>query len=131
MAATISMKNTFHYEQASALLPAVRDRTCAVVKNVEPLYEDLSRTPQGSPRWGQLKGRIDSAVQEWANEILALGALPKGIWNVDFDSGEGYFFCWSFDEDDLSHYHLYDDGFDGRKALTEVHRAGESPLLLN
>ncbi len=125
------MRRTFQYGDARALLPAVRASTQTVVERVEPLYDTLVHAPEGSPQRRALRTKINAAVDRWADEILALGALPKGVWTVDFDSGAGYVFCWNYGEDDLAHYHLDDDGFAGRRPLTEAHKSGQSPLLLN
>ena len=40
----------------------------------------------------------------------------KGLWLVDFDNGEGYY-CWSYPEPAITHYHGYDDGFAGRISI--------------
>ncbi len=68
-------------------------------------------------------------INQWAEEIMALGALPKGLWTVDFDSGEGYYYCWTLNEADLIYYHLYEEGFVGRKPLSEMGSGKTSPLL--
>jgi len=38
------------------------------------------------------------------------------LWLVDFDNGEGYY-CWSYPEPAITHYHGYDDGFAGRISI--------------
>jgi hypothetical protein len=37
----------------------------------------------------------------------------KGLWLVDFDSGDGYW-CWAYPEADLGHWHSYEGGFGAR-----------------
>ena len=49
----------------------------------------------------------------WTRDMEILGVVVKGLWLVDFDSGEGYY-CWKYPEPAVSHYHGYDDGFPGR-----------------
>ena len=44
------------------------------------------------------------------------GLEAKGLWLVDFDNGEGYY-CWSYPESSITHYHGYDDGFAGRISI--------------
>ena len=55
-------------------------------------------------------------VEEWARQIVALGAEIKGLWLVDFDSGAGYY-CWKYPEPSLGHFHGYEEGFSGRVPL--------------
>jgi len=43
----------------------------------------------------------------------------KGLWLVDFDSGDGYW-CWSYPEEDLRHWHSYEGGYGER--VTVEHR---------
>jgi hypothetical protein len=35
---------------------------------------------------------------------------------VDFDNGDGYY-CWSYPESAITHYHGYDEGFSGRMSI--------------
>jgi len=106
----------FTYEQASALLDAVRDRTLAANARLRALREEAGEIRPPSEE--AIAERMDEVVTEWAGEIIAMGALPKGIFTVDFDSGRGFYYCWSLDEQELTHYHGYDEGFAGRKPLT-------------
>ena len=55
-------------------------------------------------------------LAEWAASIEALGAVVKGPWLVDFDSGAGYY-CWKWPEESLEFFHGYDEGFAGRMPL--------------
>ena len=52
-------------------------------------------------------------MRAWAEKIMQLGAEPKGLWLVDFDSGSGYY-CWRYPEADVGFFHGYDDGYSGR-----------------
>lgn len=124
-------RKTFDYEQARAMIPQVREITASANERVQQLTLEMNRTPKGSARATKVKEWINTAVRHWAERIEELGALPKGVWTVDFDSGEGYFFCWSYDEEDLAYFHLYEEGFPGRKPLTDTHKAGAPHVLLN
>jgi hypothetical protein len=123
----------FRYDEASALLEPVRERTLAAHERVQTLRAQLEGVATDSPQAVKLGEWIDTTIQQWAEDILALGALPKGLWTVDFDSGRGYFYCWSLNEARLTHYHRYEDGFAGRKPLSDLSEEGEDgvPLLLN
>ncbi len=62
------------------------------------------------------KKEIDRLIDSWFRKIEKLGGTPKGIWLIDFDFGQGYY-CWKYPEVKIQHWHLYDEGFLGRKAL--------------
>ena len=123
--------NIFSYDEARALISQVREMTREANERVRALKADASKAPRGSKRAHKLKEWVDTVVQHWAERIETLGALPKGVWTVDFDSGEGFFYCWTFDEEDLSYFHLYEEGFPGRKPLAEGAGNGQPPMLLN
>ncbi|MFP5245050.1 MAG: DUF2203 family protein [Thermoanaerobaculia bacterium] len=96
-------KKIFSYEDAVALLPEVQRLTNDAVERVE---EMTSENPADYQR----------VVQEWAEEVLALGIEVKGLWLVDFDSGAGYY-CWRHPEPALEYFHGYEEGFAGRVKL--------------
>jgi len=124
-------RKLFSFDEARALIPQVRKITASAQARIDELTREVNRLGRDSPRAQKMQEWINTVVQEWAEQVEATGALAKGVWTVDFDSGEGYFFCWTFDEEELSHFHSYDEGFPGRKPLTDTHKAGRPPALLN
>ncbi len=120
----------FSLEEARARLEEVREKTAFADERLRALRAQQSRVPPGSSRARKLGEWINTVINEWAEEIMEMGALPKGLWTVDFDSGEGFYFCWTLDEPDINHFHRYEEGYAGRKLLTEM-GAGEAPPLLN
>ena len=119
----------FTYEEARALIDQVRERTESADERLRELRKQLERMPPHSSRAVKLNEWINTVLNQWAEDILELGALPKGLWTVDFDSGEGYFFCWTLNETDLTHFHRYEEGFMGRKPLTEMDQFDPSMLV--
>ena len=120
----------FSYEDAQALIPAVREKTIAADERLQTLRLQMNEAAPQSPRARKLSEWINTVINQWAEDIMALGALPKGLWTVDFDSGEGFYFCWTLDEPDLTHFHPYEEGFAGRKPLSQ--KEGHAPpALLN
>ncbi len=61
----------------------------------------------------KIEAQINQIIQEWQNKTTKLGALPKGLWLLDFDSGDGYF-CWKYPEPKILFWHHYQDGFSKR-----------------
>jgi hypothetical protein len=119
----------FTYEEARALIGEVREKTAFADERLQALRARLERVPPQSTRARKLNEWIHTVINQWAEEIMAMGALPKGLWTVDFDSGEGYFYCWTLDEPDLTHFHLYEEGFVGRKLLSQTGKGTPSPVL--
>lgn len=101
-----SERRTFTLEEAGALLPRVRELT----EEAAELYGRFGDNPIESE---EARHKV---VEEWANQIIALGLEIKGLWLVDFDSGAGYY-CWKYPESGLGHFHGYEEGFSGRVPL--------------
>jgi hypothetical protein len=106
----------FSLEEARVLVPRVRSITREAVEETAPLVTKLQQLNLPENEREELSRDFQTRVNAWADEIMRLGAVPKGLWLVDFDSGGGYF-CWRFDEKDLEFFHGYDDGFPGRTPI--------------
>jgi hypothetical protein len=52
-------------------------------------------------------------------KMARLGLMVKGLWLVDFDTGDGYL-CWKFPELKIGQYHGYHEGYTARRPLREV-----------
>lgn len=96
----------FSFEEARTLLPKVKEITSDAVFRYARLGEGTGETDDAR----------QGIVREWAKEILSLGAVIKGLWLVDFDSGAGYY-CWKYPEPSLEFFHGYEEGFSGRLPL--------------
>jgi hypothetical protein len=88
-------------------------RTDRAVQEAERLFDEREAAAAGSPERALLEERIEAVIDRWAREMEALGLEVKGPWLVDFDNGSGYY-CWSWPETELAHYHGYDEGFEER-----------------
>ncbi len=107
----------FTLEEARALLPRVKEITQHSHALVEELREQLEATEH--PREiRRLETRVNDELQRWARALQDLGVEVKGLWLADFDSGDGYYYCWQFGEDDIEHFHRYETGFAGRRPIT-------------
>lgn len=120
----------FSYEEARALIGEIQKKTAFADNRLQALRAKLQSEPDASDKARKLNEWIQTVIARWSREILEIGAMPKGLWTVDFDSGEGYYYCWSMGESDLEHFHGYEDGFRGRRPLTDVQR-GLAPRYLN
>jgi hypothetical protein len=106
----------FSLAEASALLPHVKHLTADAVRRAEALAAQLRGLVEDNPDHSILSQALRDVVTGWATEVQALGLHAKGLWLVDFDNGEGYY-CWSYPEPAITHYHGYDEGFAGRISI--------------
>lgn len=106
-------KRIFSYDEAVNTFPVVRDLTAAAVRQVEALLNRVADRDELDSRRDELEEARERIVRAWAQQVSTLGCEVKGVWLVDWDSGDGYF-CWRFPEQALSFFHTYDEGFAGR-----------------
>ena len=106
MAGTQTQKRLFTFGEAKALLPRVRQLTEEAHNRVESLLAASNAS-------AYTREQAQSIVNAWATEMASLGLDIKGLWLVDFDTGNGYY-CWKHPEPSLDYYHTYEEGFGGR-----------------
>ncbi|MES1210859.1 MAG: DUF2203 family protein [Acidobacteriota bacterium] len=106
-------KRIFSYDEALSTFPLVRDLTAAAVRQIEALTASLGSREELDDRRDELEDARERIVGIWAQEVISLGCEVKGLWLVDWDSGDGYY-CWRFPEQAIAFFHTYDEGFSGR-----------------
>jgi hypothetical protein len=106
----------FTLQQASDLLPQVKHLTADAVRRAETLAGQLHGLAEDDPEHQSLSTALRQVVEAWGDQVRALGLEAKGPWLVDFDNGEGYY-CWSYPEPAIAHFHGYADGFAGRMTI--------------
>jgi hypothetical protein len=106
----------FTLEEARTLLPRVKEVTQHYYDLVEELRESM-HDPDDGAEIRRLEKRINAEFQKWVAELNGLGVEVKGLWVADFDSGDGYYYCWQLGEDDIEHFHRYETGFAGRRPI--------------
>jgi hypothetical protein len=110
----INRRSVFSLEEAQELLPVIFKITKTYSQKVEALVarmDSLAGTSEDAVT--ALESQINFLIQDWQNKVQKLGALPKGLWIADFDSGDGYF-CWKFPERGIEFWHKYSDGYSKR-----------------
>ena len=108
-----STKRIFSYDEALSTFPLVRDLTAAAVRQIESLVNNLGSRDELDSRRDEIDEARERIVRAWTHEVTAIGCEVKGIWLVDWDSGDGYY-CWRFPEQSIAFFHTYDEGFAGR-----------------
>jgi hypothetical protein len=109
------MGRIFTLDEARALMAQVKATTEPVYTLAASLAEELSQAEDAKDedRSEALRERLQILVQSWQQSMQDLEAEVKGLWLVDFDSGDGYW-CWAYPEDDLAYWHSYEGGFRSR-----------------
>lgn len=103
----------FSYEEALSTLPSVRKATNTAVRQIEAVFNRVQSRDEMDRRRKELEETVDTIVRSWASEVANLGCEVKGLWLVDWDSGNGYY-CWKYPEESIAHFHGYEEGFSGR-----------------
>ena len=106
-------RRIFSYDEALTTFPLVRDLTAAAVRQIDALTATVASRDELDVRRDELEDERERIVGIWAQKVMSLGCEVKGLWLVDWDSGDGYY-CWRFPEEALGFFHTYDEGFAGR-----------------
>jgi hypothetical protein len=109
----------FTLAEAQALFPLVRRITHAAYQELEPVRRTLEGMVPTHPQIRDVERQYEAIVRRWVGKMERLGLVVKGLWLVDFDTGDGYL-CWRFPELKIGYYHSYHEGFDGRRPLRDV-----------
>jgi hypothetical protein len=109
----------FTLAEAKELFPVVWRITRAAHDELGPCRQALESIAPMSPQLKAIEQRYETIVRRWVGKMERLGLVVKGLWLVDFDTGDGYL-CWRFPELRIGHFHGYDQGFTGRRPLSDV-----------
>jgi len=109
----------FTLAEAEELFPLVRSITDSAWRELEPVRRKLEAMVPVNPQIHEVERQYETIVKRWMAKMARLGLVVKGLWLVDFDTGDGYL-CWKFPELRIGHYHSYHEGFTRRRPLAEV-----------
>ena len=85
---------------------------------VEDIIEKIDRLTSDDPALVDLEESMNQLIQAWHFKVKKLGGIPKGLWLVDFDNGEGYF-CWKYPEKSIEFVHDYQGQYKNRKKIVD------------
>ena len=105
--------------EASELLPVVRKITENAYERLSRLDERLESMVLCDPRRTAIADEYEKIVRKWIASVTRLGAIPNGLWRVDFDTGEGHL-CWRYPELKIGYFRDYDCEFDDRKPVKSL-----------
>ncbi len=109
----------FTLAEAQALFPLVRAITQAAFATLDPVRRHLEGMIPSNPLIHEVEKQYEAIVKCWVAKMERLGLVVKGLWLVDFDTGDGYL-CWKFPELKIGHFHDYHEGYTARRALGEI-----------
>lgn len=115
----INRCRTFTLEEARTVLPIIFKITQSHNQKVEALIDRIEALGGSNESLvAALESDVNQLIHDWQTKVQKLGAFPKGLWLVDFDTGDGYF-CWKYPERDIEFWHRYTDGFSKRVHISK------------
>ncbi len=115
----IKGQHTFSIQEAQKVLSVIYHITQKYNDDVEFMIYQLENFEKKNKKAANiLEQKLNKKIDTWQSKVEKLGAIPRGLWLADFDSGEGYF-CWMYPEKTIKHWHGYADGFSQRIQLAQ------------
>jgi hypothetical protein len=113
----LNSRGVFSLAEANSRIRIIHKFTRDVAKTVDQILAKLEALGPNQPEvTRQLEMQVEQWIESWNAKVRKLGGLPKGLWLVDFDAGDG-FFCWKFPEGEIKFWHDRSSGFTGRIPL--------------
>ena len=112
----LNSKNVFSLTETNHLLNIINKITAKYQERLNMVLTHIEQEGSSNNK-ARLQMKAQTIIDEWNSKIKKLGAKPSGVWNADFDFGEGYY-CWKYPETSISHWHKYSEGFSKRKPVT-------------
>lgn len=109
----------FSLSEANQTLELVRKVTERAVRDLGPLQEKMSALLDCDPRLPSLESAFEDVVRKWVARTQRLGLRVSGLWEVGFDTGDGYL-CWRHPEIRLAYFRDYGEDFQFRRSLERV-----------
>jgi len=101
--------------EARTALPAIRAYTEKIHEEVELILREGSENAAGRE---EASDKANQVLTRWASWIVDQGIHVKNAFLIDFDSGDGFFYCWQYPETEIEFFHLYEAGFQGRRHVS-------------
>ena len=109
----------FSLAEAQSLLPVVRKVTSRAIGDFNPVRERYRNLLNCDPRKPQLALKYEKIIRLWMTKMERFGLVARGLWAVDFDTGDGYL-SWKYPELRLAYFVDFDDPNLTRRSLLEV-----------
>ena len=109
----------FSLSEAEQVLPVLRKITQASAQELSPCQEQMSNLLDCDPRQEPLREHFEQIVRKWISQVQRLGLRVSGLWEVGFDTGDGYL-CWRYPELRLAYFRYYAESFSRRRPIAQV-----------
>ena len=109
----------FSLSEAKQVLPILRKITQASAQELSPCQGQMSNLLDCDPRQESLREDFEQIVRKWISQVQRLGLRVSGLWEVEFDTGDGYF-CWRHPELRLAYFRYYAESFSRRRPIAQV-----------
>ena len=111
----------FTLAEANSLVRHVAELTAEVVHNLDAIrqHHRLDVEKPGSAVPESVLKEVESALSEWSQQVIELGAQPKGYFTVDFQTMDPeLLYCWTYGEERIEYTHKVWENFAHRRPLT-------------
>jgi hypothetical protein len=106
----------FRLKECRELLPEIYQITEKYYNKIESISIKLLESDNREEK--RLQRRINLIINKWTEEMYKLNLKVIGLWTVDFDSGDGIYYCWKYPEKELKYFHLYGKGIKSRRPIS-------------
>ena len=111
--------NIFSLAEAESLLPVVCKVTRLAVSDFDPVRERYRNLLDCDPRKPKLALQYEKIVRLWMTKMARFGLQTRGLWAVNFHTGDGYL-SWKYPELHLAFFVDSEDPNLTRQSLSEV-----------
>jgi hypothetical protein len=104
-------------------VPKVVDLTAEVVEQLDAIRQqyDMEAGKGESDMPEAVLKEVESALSDWSDRIVQMGALPKGYFTVDFQSLDPeLLYCWTYGEEKIKFTHKVWENFAHRRPLADA-----------
>lgn len=116
----INQKSSLSLEEANLVIKVISKFTKEISERVDQLINQLeSLGPGPIEKTKIIEKEVNELIESWNAKVRKLGGIPKGLWFVDIDAGDGYY-CWKYPESELLYWHDYRSGYTGRMPISEA-----------
>ncbi|MDZ7275168.1 MAG: DUF2203 domain-containing protein [candidate division KSB1 bacterium] len=110
----------FTLEQANLLLPRLIELTEQVIEALQEAKDRMEAEQLFNEADAQQSYDLQVALtlERWSQQVLKLGAYPKGYFTVDFKSMiPETLLCWTYGETQITHTHKVWENFKHRRPI--------------
>lgn len=98
---------SFSLTQAQRLLPDIMRITGRHREEMEHLWNKLNADARpATVLWTY--HQLNVLKRQWIDRVRETGAIPVRLWEVSFDSGDGYHYSWRLGESEIEYVWRFD-----------------------